>query len=190
MYWSAPVIVKNLGEDELAQEQARQKKASVKALHEQANQVKYAAGGSDADDVTTETAQKGPTIPSDVGGFLTHQCLGIFELMDNGLITPESVMVEPSSRVQVLYQESLQVTTPESMKQYLGKWNDGEPMLLQVTDFVQKPPEWWTQCSQQLKRTCSAAIPENMSPSSYVTVFDFSCNLFFLVYRSVILNQY
>ena len=155
----------------------------MKALHEQASQVKDAGtGGSDADDMNDRMTQQGPTIPSDVDGLLTHSCLGIFELMDNGLITSESLMVDPSMRVQMLYQENLQVSTSQSMKHYFDKWNDGQPMLLQATD-AQEPPVWWTQCSEQLKRTCSAAIPENMSPSSYVTVFDFNCNV--LLYTAV-----
>ena len=165
-------FVMTQGEDDLAEEQAKAKRAATKALEEQAKQAR---DSSVQEPESPEYVQMKPqaAIPKQVDGLMTHGCLAIFEMIENNLFSAELMGLEPSLHVHVLYQDNLPTPINKYWEDYVLKWKSGEPLLLQAGDIPQTPPSWWGTCSDQLTRTCSAAVPDGMMTTSYESLFHF-----------------
>ena len=160
------------GDTERAEELAQQKRDAAKALEAQVQKAKAAAAEPSEEIATTVLDPK--AIPKTSAGLLTHSCMAIFEMITNGLLASDVLVLEASSNVDVLYQDGLSGSVlPDAS---FVHWNMTGPLMLACPDEhePQALPSWWTKCSEQLKQTCSAAIPGHMTPSSYVACCFFS----------------
>ena len=143
-------------------------------MEEQAAQAKQAAA--DAEEAEEDECfehgneKNRDAIPKKVGKLLTHSCRGVYDLIDNGMLAPKTPL-EPSADTCVMYQDAL--VGDGFPKEVVVHYNQTGPIALLYPEenSTPAPPAWWNQCLEQLQSKCVADIPENTTPSSYVTRF-------------------
>lgn len=152
-------------------------------MEAEALKAKVSAAAEPTEEIAT-TVIDSTAIPKTSGGLLTHSCTAIFEMITNGLLAADALVLEASSNVNVLYQDGLSGSVlPDDS---FGHWNMTGPLVLACPDEhdPQTLPSWWAACSEQLKQTCSAAIPGHCTPSSYEARCFFSVTFSFLQVRN------
>lgn len=157
------------GQEEKALEDARKKKEK-EAERAKKQQDKQQPEEEHEARENTVGAEPGPTIPTEVNGALTHDCLGIYEALETADGDYLNIV---GAGFEGWFQTMLPVscTTATTLHQQLCK---GPIALLHdepESDGCNKTwqaPSWWETCSKKLETSCQGTVPDDETPSSYV----------------------
>lgn len=161
-----PFSFSSPGQEEKALEDARKKKEKEA---ERAKQQKDKHQPEEEQEDENPTCP-GPTIPTDVNGALTHDCLAIYEALE---AADGDFFNMTGSGFEAWFQTMLPVacTTSTSLLQALRK----NPIALlheelesEGCNITWQAPAWWEECSKKLETSCVGTVPDDETPPSYV----------------------
>lgn len=161
------------GQEEKALEDARKKKEKEA---ERAKQQKEKHQPDEEHESNENHQCSGPTIPTEVNGALTHDCLAIYEALE---AADGDFFNMTGSGFEAWFQTMLPVacTTSTSLLQALRK----SPIALlheepesEGCNITWKAPSWWEECSKKLETSCMGSVPDGETPPSYVGAWGFT----------------